>query len=201
VAAAHMVYGQRSWRKYDYCKTSLRQADTSILPMQQRITLWAASPHSHSAALESMNHQESNICLMMVIEVASRRAQQAWPWHCRGAANAPRDAIEDANDVVQGVVKELRACALAAIMATESEGVMKNFFPRIMFRSPSPSLAAPKSGPSSAHITSTSSFAYLHDPFTAGSAACVCEVLHGCMLAHGLRTTDTMLPGPCRVEH
>mmetsp|Transcript_2328 Transcript_2328/g.8215 ORF Transcript_2328/g.8215 Transcript_2328/m.8215 type:complete len:206 (-) Transcript_2328:239-856(-) len=49
----------------------------------------------------------------------------------------------------------------AAMMATESQGVTKNLFPRIMLRSPSPSDAAPKSGASSAYITSTSSLAYV----------------------------------------
>ena len=35
---------------------------------------------------------------------------------------------------------------LAAMMATESDGVTKKCAPRIMLRSASPSLAAPKSG-------------------------------------------------------
>jgi len=42
--------------------------------------------------------------------------------------------------------KKGMASALAAMMATESEGVTKNCLPRIMLRSASPSCAAPKSG-------------------------------------------------------
>jgi len=38
------------------------------------------------------------------------------------------------------------AWALAARTATESDGVTKNYFPRIIFLSASPSQAAPKSG-------------------------------------------------------
>ena len=47
----------------------------------------------------------------------------------------------------------MAALALAAIMATESEGVMKKCEPRIMLRSPSPSEAAPKRGAPSPHIS------------------------------------------------
>jgi len=53
----------------------------------------------------------------------------------------------------------MQAWALAAMTATESEGVTKKLPPRIMFRSPSPSLAAPKTGAPSANMMSTSSFA------------------------------------------
>lgn len=82
----------------------------------------------------------------------------------------------------------IASCALAAMIATESEGVTKNLFPKTIFLSPSPvrkknyysnyakrtrtiercmstiipSLAAPKSGPSSRYMTSTKSFAYLY---------------------------------------
>ena len=40
----------------------------------------------------------------------------------------------------------MHAVALAAMTATESDGDTKKPFPMIMFRSPSPSEAAPKSG-------------------------------------------------------
>lgn len=44
------------------------------------------------------------------------------------------------------------AWALAASTATESEGVTKNYLPKIMFLSASPSQAAPKSGTSFASL-------------------------------------------------
>jgi formamidopyrimidine-DNA glycosylase len=46
--------------------------------------------------------------------------------------------------------KKGMASALAAINAKESDGVTKNFLPKIMLRSASPSAAAPKSGTSAA---------------------------------------------------
>merc|ERR1719261_1636477 len=55
----------------------------------------------------------------------------------------------------------MHSCALAAIIATESDGVTKKLFPKIMLRSPSPSEAAPKSGAFSENMTFTSSFAYV----------------------------------------
>ena len=55
----------------------------------------------------------------------------------------------------------MHCCALAAIMATLSLGVTKKRRPRTMLRSPSPSLAAPRSAAPSAHWRSTSSFAYV----------------------------------------
>ena len=61
-------------------------------------------------------------------------------------------ALMRCTDVVETVSQELpallgiEACALAAMMATESEGDTKKRLPRTMLRSASPSAAAPKSG-------------------------------------------------------
>lgn len=49
----------------------------------------------------------------------------------------------------------MHACALAAIIATLSLGLTKNFWPSTMLRSPSPSEAAPSTAALSLHCSST----------------------------------------------
>merc|ERR1719261_290541 len=62
-----------------------------------------------------------------------------------------------------GDVFSIGVCMLQVLIdkTSESDGVTKKLFPKIMLRSPSPSEAAPKSGAFSENITFTSSFAYV----------------------------------------
>uniref|UniRef100_A0A7C9CDK9 Uncharacterized protein n=1 Tax=Opuntia streptacantha TaxID=393608 RepID=A0A7C9CDK9_OPUST len=76
-------------------------------------------------------------------------------------SSAPLVGIDRAKPLIPSWKYGIASCAFAAIIATESDGVTKKLLPRIMFLSPSPSLAAPKSGPFSPYIRSTKSLAYV----------------------------------------